>query len=310
MLLVIALGGNALIGEGEKGFADEQRKNLRRAIRQISKLVKDHKIVITHGNGPQVGNIYLQQEIAANTVPPMPLDVCGAMSQGMIGYFIQQELKSHLEKIGIEKEVATLLTQVLVDESDAAFQKPSKPIGPFYRENEAKKLQVERGWIMKFQTNKGWRRVVPSPTPKRIIEISSIKNLVNNGVIVVCTGGGGIPVIKRNNRLFGVEAVIDKDLASALLAVELNADRLIILTDVEGAALYYGSDKQTFLKRLRVSEARKFYNEGHFPPGSMGPKILACIEYVEKTKNPAIIAHLEKLEDSIKGRSGTWIVPD
>ncbi|MCD6458304.1 MAG: carbamate kinase [Thermoproteales archaeon] len=310
MLLVIALGGNALIGKGEKGFADEQRKNLRRAIRQISKLVKDHKIVITHGNGPQVGNIYLQQEIAANTVPPMPLDVCGAMSQGMIGYFIQQELKSHLEKIGIEKEVATLLTQVLVDESDAAFQKPSKPIGPFYRENEAKKLQVERGWIMKFQTNKGWRRVVPSPTPKRIIEISSIKNLVNNGVIVVCTGGGGIPVIKRNNRLFGVEAVIDKDLASALLAIELNADRLIILTDVEGAALYYGSDKQTFLKRLRVSEARKFYNEGHFPPGSMGPKILACIEYVEKTKNPAIIAHLEKLEDSIKGRSGTWIVPD
>jgi len=310
MLLVIALGGNALIGKGEKGFADEQRKNLRRAIRQISKLVKDHKIVITHGNGPQVGNIYLQQEIAANTVPPMPLDVCGAMSQGMIGYFIQQELKSHLEKIGIEKEVATLLTQVLVDESDTAFQKPSKPIGPFYRENEAKKLQVERGWIMKFQTNKGWRRVVPSPTPKRIIEISSIKNLVNNGVIVVCTGGGGIPVIKRNNRLFGVEAVIDKDLASALLAVELNADRLIILTDVEGAALYYGSDKQTFLKRLRVSEARKFYNEGHFPPGSMGPKILACIEYVEKTKNPAIIAHLEKLEDSIKGRSGTWIVPD
>ncbi|RLE77824.1 MAG: carbamate kinase [Thermoprotei archaeon] len=310
MLLVIALGGNALIGKGEKGFADEQRKNLRRAIRQISKLVKDHKIVITHGNGPQVGNIYLQQEIAANTVPPMPLDVCGAMSQGMIGYFIQQELKSHLEKIGIEKEVATLLTQVLVDESDAAFQKPSKPIGPFYRENEAKKLQVEKGWIMKFQTNKGWRRVVPSPTPKRIIEISSIKNLVNNGVIVVCTGGGGIPVIKRNNRLFGVEAVIDKDLASALLAVELNADRLIILTDVEGAALYYGSDKQTFLKRLRVSEARKFYNEGHFPPGSMGPKILACIEYVEKTKNPAIIAHLEKLEDSIKGRSGTWIVPD
>lgn len=310
MLLVIALGGNALIGEGEKGFADEQRKNLRRAIRQISKLVKDHKIVITHGNGPQVGNIYLQQEIAANTVPPMPLDVCGAMSQGMIGYFIQQELKSHLEKIGIEKEVATLLTQVLVDESDAAFQKPSKPIGPFYRENEAKKLQVERGWIMKFQTNKGWRRVVPSPTPKRIIEISSIKNLVNNGVIVVCTGGGGIPVIKRNNRLFGVEAVIDKDLASALLAIELNADRLIILTDVEGAALYYGSDKQTFLKRLRVSEARKFYNEGHFPQGSMGPKILACIEYVEKTKNPAIIAHLEKLEDSIKGRSGTWIVPD
>jgi len=310
MLLVIALGGNALIGKGEKGFADEQRKNLRRAIRQISKLVKDHKIVITHGNGPQVGNIYLQQEIAANTVPPMPLDVCGAMSQGMIGYFIQQELKSHLEKIGIEKEVATLLTQVLVDESDTAFQKPSKPIGPFYRENEAKKLQVEKGWIMKFQTNKGWRRVVPSPTPKRIIEISSIKNLVNNGVIVVCTGGGGIPVIKRNNRLFGVEAVIDKDLASALLAVELNADRLIILTDVEGAALYYGSDKQTFLKRLRVSEARKFYNEGHFPPGSMGPKILACIEYVEKTKNPAIIAHLEKLEDSIKGRSGTWIVPD
>ena len=310
MLLVIALGGNALIGKGEKGFADEQRKNLRRAIRQISKLVKDHKIVITHGNGPQVGNIYLQQEIAANTVPPMPLDVCGAMSQGMIGYFIQQELKSHLEKIGIEKEVATLLTQVLVDESDAAFQKPSKPIGPFYRENEAKKLQVEKGWIMKFQTNKGWRRVVPSPTPKRIIEISSIKNLVNNGVIVVCTGGGGIPVIKRNNRLFGVEAVIDKDLASALLAIELNADRLIILTDVEGAALYYGSDKQTFLKRLRVSEARKFYNEGHFPPGSMGPKILACIEYVEKTKNPAIIAHLEKLEDSIEGRSGTWIVPD
>ena len=221
-----------------------------------------------------------------------------------------RDRKSHLEKIGIEKEVATLLTQVLVDESDTAFQKPSKPIGPFYRENEAKKLQVERGWIMKFQTNKGWRRVVPSPTPKRIIEISSIKNLVNNGVIVVCTGGGGIPVIKRNNRLFGVEAVIDKDLASALLAVELNADRLIILTDVEGAALYYGSDKQTFLKRLRVSEARKFYNEGHFPPGSMGPKILACIEYVEKTKNPAIIAHLEKLEDSIKGRSGTWIVPD
>ncbi len=309
MLIVVALGGNALIRKGEAGTSEEQRKNLRLALRQISRLVEDHKVVITHGNGPQVGNIYLQQELASKEVPPMPLDVCGAMSQGMIGYLIQQELSNFLKNIGITKSVATILTQVLVDPDDPAFKKPSKPIGPFYSEEEARRLAREKGWSMVYQPGKGWRRVVPSPLPRKILEIDSIKALLQKGTIVVCTGGGGIPVVNKEGRLVGVEAVIDKDLASSLLAAELNADELIILTDVEGAALYYGSERQIFLKEVTVSEVRRYYEEGHFPPGSMGPKVLACIKYVEATGKTAVIAKLEKLEAAVKGESGTRIVP-
>ena len=310
MLIVIALGGNALVKKGEKGTLEEQRRNLKSALSQISELAKVHDLVITHGNGPQVGNIYLQQELASKRVPPMPLDVCGAMSQGMIGYLIQQELASFLKETGLEKNVVTLLTQVLVDPNDPAFKNPTKPIGPYYSEVEAKRLTKEKGWSMAYQAGKGWRRIVPSPSPQKIVEINSIKALLLENIIVICAGGGGIPVIYKNGKFVGVEAVIDKDLASSLLAIELNADMLVILTDVEGAAIHYGTPRQYFLEEVTVDEMRKYYRARHFPPGSMGPKVLACIRFVESTGKPAVIAKLEKVKDAIEGHAGTRIIPN
>ncbi len=310
MLIVIALGGNALVKKGERGTLEEQRRNLKFALSQISELAKIHDLVITHGNGPQVGNIYLQQEIASKRVPPMPLDVCGAMSQGMIGYLIQQELANFLKESGLGKNVVTLLTRVLVDHNDPAFKNPTKPIGPYYSEVEAKRLIREKDWSMVYQAGKGWRRIVPSPSPQGIVEIDSIKALLLKNIIVICAGGGGIPVIRKNGKLVGVEAVIDKDLTSSLLAIELNADMLVILTDVEGAAIYYGTPRQYFLGNVTVSEIRKYLKAGYFPPGSMGPKVLACIRFVESTGKPAVIAKLEKVKDAIEGSAGTRIIPD
>lgn len=309
MLIIIALGGNALIKRGERGTLEEQRRNLKSALSQISELAKVHNLAITHGNGPQVGNIYLQQEMACKRVPPMPLDVCGAMSQGMIGYLIQQELANFLKKTGLKRNVVTLLTQVLVDPDDPAFKNPTKPIGPYYSEVEARRLIKEKGWSMVYLAGKGWRRIVPSPLPQKIVEIDSIKALLLENIIVICAGGGGIPVIYKNGKLVGVEAVIDKDLASSLLAVELNADMLVILTDVEGAAIHYGTPRQHFLREVTVDEIREYYRAGHFPPGSMGPKVLACIRFVESTGKPAVIAKLEKVKYAIKGSTGTHIIP-
>ncbi len=308
--IVIALGGNALLQKGQKGTFEEQLRNARVAARQIVKLVKlGYRIVVTHGNGPQVGAILLQQEAAKDIVPPMPLDACGAMSQGLIGYIIQQSLYNELRREGLSIPVATIVTQTIVRKDDPAFKNPTKFIGPYYSEEEAKRLMKEKGWVMKPDPRGGWRRVVPSPDPVGHIEIEAIKRLVDAGVIVIASGGGGIPVIEENGEYRGVEAVIDKDLAAERLATALRADILMILTDVEKVALNYGKPNQKFIDVMTVSEAKKYYEEGHFPPGSMGPKVLAAIRFVENGGKFAVIGHLYKALETLRGETGTRIVP-
>ncbi|RLF67187.1 MAG: carbamate kinase [Thermoplasmata archaeon] len=286
-------------------------RNVRITARYLAEIIeRGVDIVITHGNGPQVGDILLRNEISAKMVPSMPLDVCGAESQGMIGYWIQQALQNELRKRGIKKPVATVVTQVLVDPNDPAFQNPTKFIGPTYTEEEAKKL-MEKGYTMKYDIGrKGWRRVVPSPDPKEIIEIDAIKSLVESGTIVIAVGGGGIPVIRtEDGDLRGVEAVIDKDLATERLATQLRAEKMLILTAVEKVYLNFGRSDAKSIDVMTVSEAEKYYNEGHFPPGSMGPKVLASIRFVKHTGNIAIISSLEKALEAFEGRTGTKIVP-
>ena len=309
--IVIALGGNALLKKGQKGTYEEQLANARRTVKFLADVIeKGYEVVITHGNGPQVGAIMLQNEIAKNVVPPIPLDVANAETQALIGYMLQQSLKNELIKRGIHKEIVTLITQVVVDPMDPAFNNPTKFIGPYYTEEEAKKLIKEKGWVIKPDPRGGWRRVVPSPDPKDIVEKKIIKDLVNQGIIVITVGGGGIPVVKTENGYKGVEAVIDKDLASALVGRIVNADIMLILTDVEKVMLNYGKPNQTPIDTMTVSEAEKYYKEGHFPPGSMGPKILACIRFIRWGGKKGIIGRLEKATEALEGRTGTIILPD
>ncbi len=309
-LIVVALGGNAIQKNNKERDAESQMKNVRETAKYLAEMISEgYNLVITHGNGPQVGDILLRNEIAAKSVPPMPLDVCGAESQGMIGYWIQQALRDELEERGIKKPVATVVTQVIVEEDDPAFQNPTKFIGPTYSEEEAKKLMREKGYVMKYDVGRGgWRRVVPSPDPKEIVEIDGIKALISAGCIPVCVGGGGIPVVRKGKKLRGVEAVIDKDLATERLASQLRADKMLILTAVEKVYLNFGKPNQEALDEIKVSEAKRYLKEGHFPPGSMGPKVLASIRFVEHTGNVAIISSLEKALEALKGKTGTRIV--
>ncbi len=311
-LIVVALGGNAIQKNNKERDAESQRRNVRETAKYLAEMISEgYKLVITHGNGPQVGDILLRNEIAAESVPPMPLDVCGAESQGMIGYWIQQALQEELKERGINATVATVVTQVVVDANDPAFQNPTKFIGPTYSEEEAKRLMKEKGYQMKYDVGrKGWRRVVPSPDPKEIVEIGAIKALINSGCIPICVGGGGIPVIRKGKELIGVEAVIDKDLATERLASQLRADRMLILTAVEKVYLNFGKPDQKALDVMKASEAKRYLEEGHFPPGSMGPKVLASIRFVEHTGNVAIISSLEKALEALRGETGTKIVPD
>jgi len=306
-LLTIALGGNALLQYGQKGTFEEQLANARITAKQIVELIKrGHKIVITHGNGPQVGAILLQQEAGSSQVPAMPLDACGAMSQGLIGYMIQQSLINELRKAEIDMPVATVITQVLVDKNDQAFKNPTKFIGPWYSEEEAKNKD-KLGWIMKYDVGKGWRRVVPSPDPIKQVEIEAIRRMVKSGIIVIASGGGGIPVIDEEE-LKGIDAVIDKDLAGERLASSLGAEIFMILTDVEKVAINFKKKDQKFLDVLTLEEAKKYYEEGHFPQGNMGPKMLAAIRFVEQTGKTAIITSLDKAVDALDGKTGTRIV--
>ncbi|MHA1617502.1 MAG: carbamate kinase [Candidatus Njordarchaeales archaeon] len=309
--IVIALGGNALLKKGQRGTYEEQLRNATRTAKFLGDIIQEgYEVIITHGNGPQVGAKMLQYEYAKENVPPFPLDVANAETQALIGYMIQQSLRNELMRRGIEREVATIVTQVVVDPNDPAFNNPTKYIGPYYNEEEAKKLMKEKGWIMKPDPRGGWRRVVPSPDPKDIVEKETILRLINQGVIVITVGGGGIPVIKTPEGYKGVEAVIDKDLASALVAKIAKADTMIILTDVEKVMLNYGKPNQVPIDKMTVSEAEKYYNEGHFPPGSMGPKILALIRFLRWGGKLGIVAHLEKAMEALKGKSGTFIIPD
>jgi len=279
----------------------------RETAESIYPLFGEYKVVITHGNGPQVGAILLQNEYAKSVVPPMPLDVCGAMSQGQIGYMLEQSFHNVFEEKGIDKRIVTILTRVIVDENDPAFQNPTKPIGPFYTEEEAKKLSRERGWRVIEDSGRGWRRVVPSPDPIEIVEKDLIRSVLDLGYIAIAVGGGGIPVIKKNGKLMGVEGVIDKDLASATLGRDIGAENLFILTSVDRVYLNYGTEKQRGIEEMSIDEAREYMEEGHFKKGSMYPKILAAIRFIESGGKRVLITSPEKLEDALNDLSGTWI---
>ncbi|TSE13313.1 carbamate kinase [Mesorhizobium intechi] len=301
MLVVVALGGNALLRRGEPMTADNQRANIVRAASVLAALVDEgHSIVVTHGNGPQVGLLALQAA-ATSDGATFPLDVLGAESAGMIGYVIEQELGNLLK----ERLFATLLTQVKVDPRDQAFAHPTKPIGPVYDKATANRLASERGWQIGPDGDK-WRRVVASPKPLEILEASVISFLVERGVIVICTGGGGVPVIARDDgSLCGVEAVIDKDLASSLLARALKADMLLMLTDVDAVYVGYGTASAHALRRVTAREI----SGRNFPAGSMGPKVGAAIEFAEETGKPAAIGKLDDAVAIVRGERGTWVAP-
>jgi carbamate kinase len=300
--VVIAFGGNALIQKGQSGTAEQQLDNLELPMDQIAKLSKDYDFVITHGNGPQVGNLLLQQE-SCDEVPKMPLEVIGAMTQGQIGYMIESTLDTALMENGITDQLlATLITYVVVDENDPLFKNPTKPIGPFYTKEEAAGLP----YTMK-ETDKGMRRVVASPKPVTIVETKEIKRLVADGFIVVCCGGGGIPVIQQGRKFTGVEAVIDKDLATSKLAQEIDADVFIICSDVPGAAINWGQEDESLLGKISVSEMRKHVDDGQFPAGSMGPKVSAVMKFVEETGNRGVICRLEDIVSALEGEVGTEI---
>jgi carbamate kinase len=308
-LAVIAIGGNAVNRPGEVPNAENMLKNISETASYLADMIeKDYDIVITHGNGPQVGNILIQQDIAKDKVPPFPMDVNGAMTQGYLGYMIIKSLKNILVERGIEKEIASVVTQIVVDEKDEGFKNPSKPVGPFYTEKEGKQLQEEKGWDFKEDSGRGWRRVVPSPIPLEVIEKKIIQKLVDEDFLVVAGGGGGIPVIKKDGKIIGVEAVIDKDRASALIAKDLNADEFIILTAVEKVALNFGKENQKDLDELTVEEAEKYMSEGHFAKGSMLPKIEACLSFVKESGKPALITDMQKLTEALEGKTGTTIV--
>lgn len=306
--IVLALGGNAILQAHEKGTYYEQINNVKKAVVEIIKLIQDgYKVIITHGNGPQVGNLYIQNSLAGEVVPPMPLDACSAESQGLIGYFIQQEIKNELVRNNIDLPVITLITQVLVDVDDPAFINPTKPIGPFHNRKEAEFLRKRTSFVMKEDSNKRWRRVVPSPRPIGIVEKEVIKKNVDEGYIVVTSGGGGIPVVIKDEEIVGVEAVIDKDLSACRLAADINANILLILTDIDRVALNYNSPKQKWIDTMSLREAKKYLAEGHFKEGSMKPKIEAGISFLENGGEKSIIGSLFLANSAIKGKSGTTI---
>lgn len=301
--LLVALGGNALIKKGQSGEASEQLDNLKIPIRQIARLSKKYNIIITHGNGPQVGNLLLQQE-CCNDVAKMPLEILVAQTQGQLGYMIESTLDTELMTLGIyDKHFVSLISYVVVDENDPAFLDPSKPIGPVYTKEQADKVPYPTR-----KTAKGYRRVVVSPRPVTIVEKAEIKKLIDMDFIVICCGGGGIPVIREGRAFNGVDAVIDKDLASARLAEEVGVDIFMIASDVEGAAINFGTDKQKFLGTITTDQAKQYMNEGQFPPGSMKPKVEAAIEFIEKSGHMAVIGSIMDIEKAVSGNSGTVIL--
>lgn len=306
--IVVALGGNALGNTPE-----EQIQAVRHTAKPIVDLIADgHEVIIAHGNGPQVGMINLAMDVASKSsaaTPEMPFPECGAMSQGYIGYHLQNAIREELLERNMQIPVATVVTQVIVDKNDSAFENPTKPVGAFYSKEEAEKLMTEKGFIMKEDAGRGYRRVVASPLPIDVAEKETIKTLVDNNQVVIAVGGGGIPVYAEGNKLIGIPAVIDKDFASAKLAEILDADYLIILTAVEQVAINFGKENEQWLSTLTIKEAEKYIEEGHFAPGSMLPKVKAAISFAEsKEGRKALITSLEKASAGIAGQTGTRIV--
>ena len=308
--ILLAVGGNSLIRAGEKGTMAEQLANARRTAREIVGLLRDgFRIVLTHGNGPQVGAALLRSEAGASQVPLLPLDVCGAATQGEIGYILQQALEGELRSAKLKVPVVSVVTQTIISLDDPAMKNPNKPVGPFYSREEAERKR-QLGWQIVEDAARGYRRVVPSPEPTEIVELEVIRSLVDGGALVVACGGGGIPVAWRGGQPVGVEAVIDKDRASALLASRLRADMFVISTDTDYVYLDYKKPGQRPLKEVRVDELERYMAEGHFPPGSMGPKIESVLRFLSNGGKEAIIASAENLRLAVAGQSGTHMYPD
>ncbi len=304
-ILVIALGGNALIRKGQEGTIEQQFANLKGPIGQIARLSREYSIIITHGNGPQVGNLLLQQE-CCDAAPKLPLEILVAQTEGQIGYMIESTLDGELMALGINDQfIVSLLTYVVVDRRDPAFRKPTKPIGPNFTEAEAAGMNYPT-----IQTANGCRRVVASPQPITIIEKHEIKKLIETDFIVICCGGGGIPVVRQKRAFSGVDAVIDKDLVSALLAQEVKADLFVIATDIPGVMLNFGTTEQQILETVTVSAAEEFMQAGHFPAGSMQPKVQAAIQFTRRSGERTVITAIDAIEKAVKNGAGTTFTPD
>jgi carbamate kinase len=309
--VVVALGGNALLRRGQDDTYENMYASARRAAERVVDIAEaGWEVVVTHGNGPQVGRILLQQEAARGWVHPMPLDVCGAESQGQIGYLLQVTIGDVFFERGTERPVTTVLTLTRVLPGDEAFSNPTKPVGPFYEQDEARRLAAERDWVMRPDPHGGWRRVVPSPTPYSIVEASVIRQLVADEVVVIASGGGGVPVIDDGPRLTPVEGVVDKDLAAAILARDVMASVLLILTDVPAVMRAFGTPDERPIDRMSVGEARELLAAGEFGAGSMGPKVRAAIDFVEHGGRRAVIGDLEDAPALLKGEGGTTIAGD
>ena len=309
-IAIVAMGGHAFMLPGEKGTIDEHQLNAAQISAQLMHFIdRNYNLVITHGNGPQVGNLLLMTELTGTQLPPFPLDVLVAQTEGSLGYIMQQALLNDLAKSKRDQRVVTVVSQVLVKQDDPAFQRPTKPIGPFLSKEEAEKRQQQLGWKIIDDSGRGWRRVVPSPIPHEVVQYRVILDSVLAGHIVIACGGGGIPVIqKRDGSFQGIEAVIDKDLTSAVLGSQVKADLLVILTEVPNAYLNYGKPDQRSLGAVTVSEMEQYLKEGHFPEGSMGPKVRAIISFLTHGGKRGLITSPHKLSDALEGRAGTHFV--
>lgn len=310
-LAVVAVGGNALIKDKNHQTVPDQYQAAAETMKHIANMIVDGwDVVVTHGNGPQVGFILRRSELASHELHEVPLDYCGADTQGAIGYMFQQALHNEFRLRGINKQAATVVTQTIVDRNDPAFENPTKPIGSFMDEAAAKEKIAKEGWTMVEDAGRGWRRVVPSPIPQTIVEADAIRSLIDHGFVVVAVGGGGIPVMQRENgTLTGVEAVIDKDFGSAILASMINADLFLISTAVEKVAINFNKPDQKWLDTMTVAEARKYLAEGQFAKGSMQPKIEAILKFMDKGGKKALITDPEHIKDALEGKTGTWILP-
>jgi len=307
---LIAFGGNALLPETQRGLQEEQMKNAQKAAQLMVHIVKKgYELIIVHGNGPQVGNLLIQMEEAVTKVPPFSLEVCDAMTEGSMGFMLEKAITNELRRNSLDKEVATLVTQVVVDKDDPAFENPTKPVGPFYTKYRAQMLAREKKWIMIEDAGRGYRKVVPSPQPIDIVSKWVIRDLVDSGKIVIAAGGGGIPVIINGRGQFkGVEAVIDKDYAASLIAREVKVDLFIILTNIERVYLNYGKPDQKEIAVMTVDAAQDYLNQGQFPPGSMGPKIKAALDYIQAGGKEVLITSASHLKAALINRSGTKII--
>jgi len=310
-LAVVAFGGNALLRPEDRGTQEEQIARAKQAARWLAEIVRHgYKLIVVHGNGPQVGNILVQAEEASTKIPPQSLDVCVAQTEGSMGFLLQQAIRNRLDSIALGGDVATILTEVEVDPADPAFKRPTKPIGPFFTRYRAEALERDLGWTMREDAGRGWRHVVPSPRPLRILNIETIEHMLNGAAVVIAAGGGGIPVVRgRDGQWRGVEAVIDKDFSSSLLASELKAEMYVVLTGVAKVAIDFEKPTQTMLDRITVTEAQRYLAEDQFPAGSMGPKIEAAIQFVTRGGKQVLITDVEHLRDALGGREGTVVVP-